>query len=71
MKRIRNIIGVFLTINMLSNVAYAGETSDKLRKTSDILDILADDNDHDKNKHKDNPGNSKNGKDNHGQNKKK
>ncbi len=71
MKRLGMIItGMLLAVNMFSGVAYADDTSDNLKKASDILDILADD-DHDNDKHKDHPGNSKNGRDNHGQNKKK
>lgn len=62
------LMGMMLAFNMFSGVAYADDTSDNLKKASDILDILADDEDH---KDKEHPGNSKNARDNHGQNKKK
>lgn len=61
--------GVVFSATLFTAETYADDTSDNLKKASDILDILADDND--SNKHKDGPGNSKNARDNHGQNKKK
>lgn len=69
MKKIGMIVtGMLLAVNMFSGVAYADDTSDTLKKASDMLDILADE-DHDK--HRDHPGNSGKARDNHGQNKKK
>ncbi len=60
--------GVVFSATLFTAETYANDTSDKLKKASDILDILADDDNH---KHKDGPGNSENARDNHGQNKKK
>ncbi len=61
--------GVLFSATLFTTDVYADDTSDNLKKASDILDILAED--EDKDKHKDGPGNSKNARDNHGQNKKK
>jgi len=63
------VIGVLFSVSLSSTNIYADDSSDKLRKAGDIIDILSDDDDH--KKHKDGPGNSKNAKKNHGQNKKK
>lgn len=70
MKKIAMLIMAVMCYFGSMDVSYAKKSSGEERadRVEDIIDIFNDE-DNGK-KHKDHPGNSKNGKDNHGQNKK-